>query len=366
MPAHISVGPPRRALDPDPWPTPGAFFDAVRRASIGGTIDPALRFAGAPGANATEDPYGGFIVPGVHAPLLLGTGIEDDPAAGRTTPVPMTAATVTVAARVDNDHASSVSGGLVVTRIDDGADIPASRFKAEAIMLTAGSVVGLTFATAQVLSDSFSSFAALLERTYRDEFGGRWLEERIHGTGSGEFLGILNAPATITVAAEPGQPSKSVVWQNVVAMRQRIWRYRQAVWIATPDLVPQITTLTIPVGEGGAHVPAWQPGNADTGTPDMLLGRPLYYDADVAPAAGERGDLMLINWSQYLDGTLTYWSERPDGIRIDSSIVVRWHSNETAFRFIWRGDGRPWWTSPLTPRRAAQTQSPFVVLGARS
>jgi len=90
----------------------------------------------------------------------------------------------------------------------------------------------------------------------------------------------------------------------------------------------------------------------------MILGRPAYRVEQCA-GLGTSGDIVLANWSQYLDSTY----QPVEGV---SSIHVRYLANETAFRFYTRNDGAAWWRSPLRPRNSSTTLSPFVVLADRS
>lgn len=360
-PTAVQVSEDRRAADPNAFPTPAAFLAAVKTAGQGGPIDPALRkyaVAGSDEQGAYSDPHGGFFVPTSLAPIVPGTGADDDPSLGRMLPVPMTTPRVFVNARTDKNHTTSVSGGLVVSRHLETEDLTPSRFQMDQILLEVKDAAGLTFATNDVVTDSFPAFVAVLEAAYRDEFAALFLEERIHGTGVGEFLGVLRSPALITVDKEAGQVANTIVAENVIAIRRRSWRYRQAVWIANHDALGQLMRLVVPIGTAGVLVPAWRPGNDEDGTPDTLLGRPLFYCESASPL-GAVGDLMLINWSQYLDG-----SYRPfEGV---SSIHVRFLANEHAFRFTVRNDGAPWWRSALTPKRSTLTLSPYVTLAERA
>ena len=161
----------------------------------------------------------------------------------------------------------------------------------------------------------------------------------------------------ITIAKETGQAADSLVGDNVLKMRARCWRYGRAVWILNIDLFPFVLQASIAVGTAGGHLPVWQPGDAETGTPDRILGRPAYFH-DVASAIGDVGDIMLVNWSEYLDATYV-------DLRSDNSMHVRFAAVERAFRFYQRGDGQAAWRSPLTPKRSATTLSPFITLAAR-
>jgi HK97 family phage major capsid protein len=116
--------------------------------------------------------------------------------------------------------------------------------------------------------------------------------------------------------------------------------------------------LSLPVGTGGSAMPVWHPGSDEDQVPDWLLGRPLY-PTEANSTLGQKGDLILACWSEYIEGTY-----KP--LQFVSSIHVRFAAFEQAFRFYARKDGAPWWRSALTPRRSTTTLSPFVVLGARA
>jgi len=364
MTTHIELGADRRTLDPfRGFRTPGELLTAVKDAELNlSAVDERLRplaVAGSDEHAAHSGPTGGFLIPDSMAPFVLDvqSGGEEDPAMGRTLPVPMTTPVVHVGARTDKNHSSSVSGGLLVYRHMETTDITPSRMQFERIRLAAHTATGLTFATSELVTDSFPSFAAVLGAAYRDEFNALFLEERIHGTGVGEFDGILKSPALITVSKEVGQAADTITGENVLKMRARCWGYRRAVWVGNHDCIPQLTKLTIAVGTSGVQIPAWKPGNED-GTPDTLLGRPLIY-SESASTLGDVGDLICANWSQYLDGTYQPFQ----GV---SSIHVRYLNHESAFKFWTRNAGACWWRSPLTPRRSTTTLSPFVTLEART
>src|SRR5687768_16038079 len=120
--SHVEVFD-RRTLDPyRGFRSPGDLLEAVREAELHpSAIDERLRpfaVAGSDEAATHSGPTGGFLVPQSMAPFVLNVqeGGEEDPAAGRTLPVPMSTPLVHVAARSDKNHSSSVSGGLLVYR----------------------------------------------------------------------------------------------------------------------------------------------------------------------------------------------------------------------------------------------------------
>jgi len=301
-----------------------------------------------------SDPYGGFLVPSGFVPTLLQVAGEGDPTAGRTTLLPMEAPTVAIPARVDKDHTSSVTGGLRVYRRSETQSVTSARMEIEQVKLTATALMGLSYATEELIADSAITFAALLEAGFRTEFSSKILYEKIHGTGAGQMEGVLNAPCIVQQDKEVGQAADTIVYNNVVKMRSRCWGYQNAIWLYNQDCLPQLATMILPAGTGGT--PMWQ-NSAREGEPDMLWGRPAF-PTEYCPTIGDAGDLLLGNWSQYIEGLY-------QTLESAESLHVRFETNERTFRFLMRNDGRCWWRTALTPKKSAKTLSPFVKLQAR-
>ena len=306
-------------------------------------------------ARTTSDSKGGFLVPEGFLPTTLVIPAEAAPLQGRTQLVPMERPVVAVPARVDNNHATSVAGGLVVGRKAETVAATASQMTLSQVKLRAHSLFGLTYATEELLTDSGVSFAALVAESFGEQFGSVIMDERINGTGVGEYLGILNSSCLITVDKEVGQAATSLVYENIISMRARCWGYNKAVWIANHDTLPQLMLLNQSVGTAGVQV--WQP-SAREDHPDSLLGRPLFF-TEYAQTLGQPGDLICGDWTQYLEGVL-------EPIRGAESMHVRFVNHERAFKFWTRNAGHPWWSAVLTPKNGAATLSPFIVLAARA
>lgn len=300
------------------------------------------------------NPYGGFAIPTGLVPGLMTRGFDGDPFGSLVTPLPMSSPFVKVNARTDHDHSSSFSGGLTVTRRPETVAGTSSRMQIEQIEFKATSLFGLAYATEEILRDSPISFAALLEQGFRDEFVATKTNERLHGTGAGEFEGVVTAPCTISVTKETSQVAATIVTANLLKMMARCWGYASAVWYANPTCIPQLALLTIDVGTGG--VPVFMPSLRE-GVPATLLGRPIYF-GEFAKAVGTVGDIVLGNWSQFLEGTY-------EPMQGASSVHVRFVNHEQTFKFWERNCGRPWWRAALTPKNGS-TLSPFVTLATRS
>ena len=353
--ASVNVASPEWMNDPAyGYASPRAFLLDVIQAETRGIVSEQLQYlryeavAGSDEASGAADPFGGFLVPTAFMPQLLSVGFEGDPIAGRTLNVPMTAPSVQIPARVDKNHTSSVTGGLRVFRRAETDTSASSRMEMELITLRANPLMGISFASEELLTDSAISFAAIVSAGFRDEFSAKILDERIRGTGVGQYLGVLNSPALIS-ATRSG--ANLIAYTDIFAIRARVWGYQNAVWLANHDTIPQLSTAELSAGSGSV----WQPSLRED-MPDMLLGRPLFF-TEYASSLGSVGDLICANFTQYLEGTL-------QGMRGDESVHVRFLNNERTFRFTARNDGQPWWRAALTPNQSSTTLSPFVTLAA--
>jgi len=75
------------------------------------------------------------------------------------------------------------------------------------------------------------------------------------------------------------------------------------------------------------------------------------------PTLGAVGDILLADMSQYI--------MIDKDVQSASSIHVQFLTDQVAFRFVYRCDGQPKISAPLTPYQGAGTLSPFVALAAR-
>lgn len=351
---------PAQVNTPDPtggFRSPREFLQCVMAYGQGRTLDPRLAprlTVGSDEQRGNHDPSGGFLLPESFSPNLLQLTPEGDPVGSLVTTVPMATPTIRMAARVDKNHATSVSGGLTVTRRPETVAGTASQMSFEQITMQAHNLFGLSYATEEILYDSPISFVAILERGFQDQFMFHLLSERINGTGIGEYLGVLNAPCLLSVAKESGQAATTIVKENIDKMVARCWRYSEAVWLANHNTRPQLKNLSQVVGVGGAPVPYFE---TTPGGGAMLDGRPLFF-TEQCKTLGTKGDLILGVWGEYLEGTY-------QSMEMAESIHVRFVNHERAFKFWLRNDGRPWWNTVLTPTNG-DTLSPFVVLDTRA
>ena len=260
--------------------------------------------------------------------------------------------------------ATSYTGGTTVYKPAEGVAKTTSYPILAKAELKLHKMAIVIYATDELIDDSSIALQTYLTTLASTEFAQTKDEDIIQGSGAGECLGVLNAPCTVSQAKETGQAADTIVTENIVKMYSRLYSRSagKAVWLANPDCYPQLATLTINVGTGGAPVGLLQSitvGGIATATNTTLLGRPLIL-SEHCQTVGTVGDIILGDFSQYV--TIT---KAGKGMETATSIHLKFLEDETAFRFVIRFDGQPWWAQAITPKHSALTQSPFITLASR-
>ncbi len=309
-------------------------------------------------ASSVSAPDGGFLVPESLRSQLLQVAIEMSVVRPRATVIPMDSARVPFPTLDVTSNVSSLFGGMITYWRDESAALTDSSPKFGKVVLDANKLTGLSLVPNELLMDSIISFSALIETLWPRALAFEEDYKFMAGNGVGEPLGFLGAgnAASIAVPAEAGQGADTVDYGNIVEMYARMLpsSLMNAVWIVSPQVVPQLFKMTLAVGTGGT---AMYVVNAAGPGPSTLFGRPVIV-SEKAGALGNRGDIAFVDLSYYLIGDRQM-------VTASSSTDYRFGNDQTAYRIIQRVDGRPWIQSPITPRNGGDSLSPFVELAAR-
>ncbi|NUS24430.1 MAG: phage major capsid protein [Streptomyces sp.] len=309
-------------------------------------------------AGSVSPSDGGFLVPENLRSQLLQIALEMAVVRPLATVVPMDSARVPMPMIDSTTNSGSVFGGMVAYWGEEGAALTDSSPKFGRAELDAKKLTGLSAVPNELLQDSIVSFSALIESLWPQALAFSEDAAFMSGTGVGEPLGFMGSgnSASIAVTAESGQAADTIVYENIVKMYSRMLpsSLSKAVWICSPDALPELFTMALAVGTGGGPIFI---NNAAGSAPMTIFGRPLIV-SEKAGALGDRGDISFVDLSYYLVGdrqTMT----------ADSSTDFAFGSDKTTFRIIQRVDGRPWLKSAITPKNGGNTLSPFVELAAR-
>lgn len=312
-------------------------------------------------AEEGDNSQGGYLTPTTFRATLLQKQLEES-VVQNATMVPMETNTVSIPYINETTHVGSVHGGITPARTVEMGQKTATKPTFGLLTLQLRKITGLVFVTDELMEDSAISMEPLMNKLFTDAINFQADDDYLFGTGVGMSLGAFVAPCTIAQAIEPLQPAATVVAMNIVNMWSRLnpRSAGRAVWLCNMGVFPQLATMGIAVGAGGG--PVFMPANGLAGSPyASLMGRPLIITEHMQ-ALGTQGDIGLADFSEYLIG-----QKAGGGVATATSIHLRFDYDETAFRFVLRTDGQPWWPAPMTPLRggAGQTYSPFVVLAAR-
>ena len=328
---------------------------AYRAATPGGKVDERLTTRAASGLNESTPSDGGFLVQQDFVTELLKRTYETGILASKVKKIPIsTNANGMKINAIDEDSRANGSrwGGVQTYWEGEADEITASKPKFRQMELSLKKLTGLCYATDELLQDA-AALEAVIRQAFAEEFGFKIDDAILSGNGEGEPLGILNSGAIVTVAKEASQTDIITV-ENLIKMWNRLWSRSRAnaVWYINQELEPYLYTLKI--GDKPVYIPAGGLSEKPYGT---LFGRPVV-PIEQCSAAGEVGDIILADIGQYL-------LIDKGGVKSASSIHVRFLYDENVFRFIYRVDGKPIWTKPLTPYKGSATVSPFVTLAKR-
>lgn len=317
--------------------------------------------AASPSMEIGDPEQGGYLVPPEFSNQLLSLGFTNSNFIDLCTKIPMERNTVGIPYTQDFSHASYLFGNMQAYWLAEKGQKTGSKPKFGRVTLNLNKLTIMIYSTDELLEDSAISMEPFLTDKTGQVFGWKIDEAILRGTGAGQPRGIIGAPCTLVESKEGGQAAATIQYENIVKMFSRMHpsSLKNAVWIVNSNTFPQLATMSLAVGAAGA--PAWMPANGLSGVPyDSLMGRKLIW-SEHCSSLGTVGDIILADFSQYLVGQKRGIGA---GVQFAKSIHLYFDYDQTAFRFVMRLDGQPWWPSVFTPK-AGSTQSCFVTLETR-
>lgn len=328
------------------------YISSLVSEGMGRGMDKRLRplaTVGSDEQSGSTNSYGGFLVPEGFRAELLQLEPEQDVFGSLTMKIPMTTRTLRIPVLENTSHATSVAGGVVCTRRAEAAEGALSRAKYEQVELRCNTLTTFVAVTEELMQDSPISMASIVATQMKKAKVHTLMNERINGTGAGEYEGIVNAPCAVTITKET--QADTIVLANIFKMRAACLNYNRAIWLFSPDCLPLLATL------GANNVNVWMP-SIQQDKPDMLLGRPCIF-TEYMPKNVDANAFAVVDPTVYLEATM-------GGDQFAESDQLRFLAAERVFRLQSRCDGRCWVRSATTPFNGSQSLSPIVLMGDRS
>lgn len=233
-----------------------------------------------------------------------------------------------------------------------------SQIKLDQMKTELQKLAALGYMTDETMRDA-SALTGIYSEAFRDELVFMTEDAVFEGDGAGKPFGAFHAqaPGTLSIAKESGQPGLTIVPENLSNMWARLLKRSKAkaIWYCNGDAMPALDKLALAVGTA-----ALEPRFVTYG-PDGILrikGRPVV-ELEYCSTLGTKGDIVLADWSGYR-------FIRKGGVQQATSIHVRFLQNETAFRAVYRVGGQPKAKKPLTPFKGSKTLSSFIQLDDRA
>ncbi|MHC6181080.1 phage major capsid protein [Clostridium sp. JNZ X4-2] len=337
----------------------GEFLQAVAKASSpGGIMDNRLIYQNsASGLNENVSSEGGFMLENDFIQDMFDVMMSESQVANRIRMIPIGANTNRLRTLgIDETSRANGSrwGGVQAYWIAEAETVTKSKPKFREIDMALQKLLALCYVTDDLLQDA-TALEAIVKQAYADEMSFKIDDAVINGTGVGMPLGILNSSALVSSAKESGQTAGTIKYENILKMWSSMpARLRaNAVWYINQEIEPQLYTMALNIGTGGA--PVFLPsGGASSSQYSTLLNRPII-PIEQCSMLGKKGDIILADPTQYIGID----KKAPTA---DVSIHVRFLYDEQVFRFMYKFNGAPYRNKPITPYKGANALSPFVTL----
>lgn len=280
---------------------------------------------------------GGYAVPEEYAEMLIDKSLEDEIVRPRASLFPMASNLLHIPSWDNSNHATGVYGGFSSEWLGENSAATVETGKLKTMTLNARKLVIYSEASREVIADGLNletQLSGALAKAMAFNLDTAFLS----GSGVGRPLGVLNSPSVISVSRNTGG---TVKYSDMVAMYSRLYPslIPGAVWIINHAVLPEMCQMI----DGGSHL-IWMPGtigSVSSAVPSTFFGLPVI-GTEKTPSLGSRGDVMLVNFSEYAIGM------RQELI-IESSNAPGWSRDVLSFRAVLRCDGQATWAAPVTP-----------------
>lgn len=336
------------------WKNGNEFLAAV----ASGRYDPRLQMRNDLGANESVGQDGGFAVPTIWYSGIVDQALQQAEFAQRCRIFPASSNTLMVP-MVDTTHQDDGVAGLIAHWAAEARDQNLQRLKWRAAELKLNKTFILAEASSELVEDGVN-YEAQLNQAMSLATAQTLDAGILYGTGVGMPLGVINSSSAIEIPKEAGQAADTVVWQNLVRMWSRLTAAsrKRATWFVSSSLLPSLMAVKVPDTDAPALLSGGS-NDAGAGAPVMqIFGRPVV-TTDIASAGGDRGDIVLADFSQY-----ALLMKR--SARLESDAGPGFSRDVMAFRMILRVGGQPLWTSPITPFNSGPTLSWAAYLAERA
>lgn len=339
----------------------GEFAQTVKRSlAQGNAVDPRLvilnaTFSGTTG-NEGSGGDGGFAVPPDFRTAIMEKVAAEQSLIARTDQLVSSSNTITIPK--DETTPWQSSGGIQAYWEGEAEQHTKSKPALESSSIKLNKLTAMVNVTDELLEDA-PALGAYIKRKAPVKIDFKITDAIIRGTGAGMPMGVLNAACKVKIAKENAQTAATIVFANIVKMYAQLYSgcRGSAVWLINQDIEPQLFGLQFP-GSGTA-VPVYLPPGGLAATPyGLLMGRPVL-PFESCSVLGTEGDIILTDLQSYMT------AQKVSGLRSETSMHLYFDYDITAFKFILRVAGQPWWNKAIDPGQGSNKRSCILTLADR-
>jgi len=347
-PKPFSQNPAR--LDSGGFNSFGEFLRTVSGSSRGISDDRLKRLAMSEGVGAD----GGFAVPLRYSAELFDTAAMLAPYLAMRHNIEVLGGPSIIFPRVsDHDQSAGEIAGFAMGRTSEGAAVSEDTIILEQLNATLTKASKLVVLSNELLDDAVPGTIDRLEGIFARSLALLQVDNLVNGSGAGEPLGILNAPATYSQTTSTAAGSIDLLDIANMVSRLQPGDDTRTAWLCHPSVLPALITM---VSAASSSIePVWI-ASARDGRPRELLGYPLFV-CGACPQLNNAGDIILARLSEYL-----YVNTR---LAIDIDRSYKFGNDQTTYRIKIRDAGMPIDSTTFTDL-SAWSQASFVKLATRS
>lgn len=330
----------------------GEFHSAVRKACQNkSNVDERLLVSQkANGASENIDADGGYATPVEFATTVFDDIMSQDSLLPDCMLIPMTSNSIKLPAI---NYLTQGAYGVTANWEGEGVSIPTSKPKFRQPQLTLNKLAALVPVTSELLEDGLA-IESIIEKLAGEAITYKINQAILNGTGVGQPAGIIGHPSTVQVARGTVSTFTSI---DPITMRARLYSTSGGVWYVNKDTEPAMMTMQDANGRYLYFAPGSFGSEASGQSPNgRLLGyevKPMYN----LPSLASSGSVVLANLKA--NYALGY---KASGVTKAMSIHLYFLTDEVAYRWTFRMDGRPMRDTTLAAANGTATYGSAVQL----
>lgn len=329
----------------------GQFHKAVRLACMKVALPENLQKSltisqKAAGASEDINADGGYATPVAYATTVFDDIMKQDSLMGECFLIPMESNSIKLPAI---NYLTQGSYGVTAYWEGEAQTLPVSKPAFRQPQLNLSKLTVLVPVTTELLEDGLA-VEAIVDKLSAEAMKFQINQTILRGTGAGQPTGIINHASTPSVTRTT---TGKIVANDVLTMRARLISNKGAKWLINKDCEPGL----LQIQDAGGRFLYFAPGSF---AENHELGRLLGFDVVPMynlPSYGTVGDILCVNLKE--EYALGYKSI---GVQKAMSIHLYFNTDQVAYRWTFRMDGRPWRDTTLAAANGTATYGSAVQL----